>query len=82
MTGAEAAALGFWLPVLGRAVIGALGENVEDASWNVIQANGITFPFFLHFGDGYNEEDITSEKGLEGLKRGHHWNEEEKANEL
>ncbi|KAE8454535.1 hypothetical protein EG329_000158 [Mollisiaceae sp. DMI_Dod_QoI] len=42
MTGAEAAALGFWLPVLGRAVIGALGESVEGerASWNVIQANG------------------------------------------
>jgi len=42
MTGAEAAALGFWLPVLGRAVLGALGESVEaeGASWNVIQANG------------------------------------------
>ncbi|KUJ09301.1 HIT-like protein, partial [Mollisia scopiformis] len=40
MTGAEAAALGFWLPVLGRAVIGALGQETESASWNVIQANG------------------------------------------
>lgn len=40
MSGAEAAALGFWLPVLGRAVIGALGRKTEEASWNVIQANG------------------------------------------
>lgn len=49
MTGAEAAALGFWLPVLGRAVIGALGESVEGegASWNVIQANGILLLSFL-----------------------------------
>lgn len=40
MTGAEAATLGFWLPVLGRAVISALGADVASASWNVIQANG------------------------------------------
>jgi len=40
MTGAEAAALGFWLPVLGRAVISALGADIASASWNVIQANG------------------------------------------
>ncbi|KAF8859905.1 hypothetical protein BDZ45DRAFT_673040 [Acephala macrosclerotiorum] len=47
MSGAEAAALGFWLPVLGRAVIGALGRKTEEASWNVIQANGTLRIFFI-----------------------------------
>jgi len=35
----ESATLGFWLPVLIRAILKALG--VGEASWNIIQANGI-----------------------------------------
>jgi diadenosine tetraphosphate (Ap4A) HIT family hydrolase len=37
---AEAAALGVWLPILTRAVLKVLGTTTEDASWNIIQANG------------------------------------------
>jgi galactose-1-phosphate uridylyltransferase len=40
MTAAEAAALGVWLPVLTRALLKVLGTTMEDASWNIIQANG------------------------------------------
>jgi diadenosine tetraphosphate (Ap4A) HIT family hydrolase len=37
---AESAALGVWLPVLSRAVLRVLGSTTEEASWNIIQANG------------------------------------------
>ncbi len=40
MTVAEAAALGVWLPILTRALLKVLGATTEDASWNIIQANG------------------------------------------
>jgi len=37
----EAAAVGFWIPVLGRAVMRAVwGERGVEGSWNVVQANG------------------------------------------
>ncbi|RFU36333.1 hypothetical protein B7463_g61, partial [Scytalidium lignicola] len=36
---AEAAAIGFWLPVIGRAVMKSLWGGTEG-SWNVVQANG------------------------------------------
>lgn len=39
LTPGEAAAIGFWLPVLGRCVMTALWGGVEG-NWNVIQANG------------------------------------------
>jgi hypothetical protein len=41
---AESAAVGVWLPVLGRGVMRALngdgGEAGEMGAWNVVQANG------------------------------------------
>ncbi|KAE9365215.1 HIT-like protein [Stipitochalara longipes BDJ] len=40
MTVTESAALGVWLPILTRAVLKVLGATTEDASWNIIQANG------------------------------------------
>ncbi|KAH7312111.1 HIT-like domain-containing protein [Rhexocercosporidium sp. MPI-PUGE-AT-0058] len=40
MTVAESAALGFWLPVLTRAVLKSVGTTPEEASWNILQANG------------------------------------------
>jgi hypothetical protein len=42
LTGGEAAAIGFLLPVLSRCIMQALGGMTESASWNVIQANGKT----------------------------------------
>ncbi|PVH86355.1 HIT-like protein [Cadophora sp. DSE1049] len=40
MTVAESATLGFWLPVLTRAVLKSVGTTPEEASWNILQANG------------------------------------------
>ncbi|KAK0105230.1 hypothetical protein ONS95_004378 [Cadophora gregata] len=40
MTVAESMALGFWLPVLTRAVLKSVGKTPEEASWNILQANG------------------------------------------
>ena len=40
MTVAEAAALGVWLPILTRGLLKVLGATTEDASWNILQANG------------------------------------------
>ncbi|KAH6683636.1 HIT-like domain-containing protein [Plectosphaerella plurivora] len=39
LTALESAAIGFWLPVLSRAVMRAAGAGTEG-SWNVLQANG------------------------------------------
>ncbi|KAH8808608.1 HIT-like domain-containing protein [Xylogone sp. PMI_703] len=39
VSSAEAAAIGFWLPVIGRAVMKSLWGGTEG-SWNVVQANG------------------------------------------
>lgn len=39
MTALESAAIGFWVSVLSRAVMRAVGEGTEG-SWNVLQANG------------------------------------------
>ncbi|RDW95326.1 HIT-like protein [Coleophoma crateriformis] len=37
----ESAAVGFWLPILSRAVMKAVhGQEGEDGSWNILQANG------------------------------------------
>ncbi|KAH6705091.1 HIT-like domain-containing protein [Leptodontidium sp. 2 PMI_412] len=40
MAVAESAALGFWLPVLTKAVLKSVGTTPEEASWNILQANG------------------------------------------
>jgi diadenosine tetraphosphate (Ap4A) HIT family hydrolase len=40
MTVSESMAVGFWLPVLSRAVMKAVGSSAEEGCWNVIQANG------------------------------------------
>jgi len=40
MTVAESAAMGVWLPILTRALLKVLDATTEDASWNIIQANG------------------------------------------
>ena len=40
MNVSESAALGVWLPILTRTVLQVLGATTEDASWNIIQANG------------------------------------------
>jgi diadenosine tetraphosphate (Ap4A) HIT family hydrolase len=37
---AESLALGFWLPVVARAVMRAVGSSANEGCWNVIQANG------------------------------------------
>jgi len=47
MSGAEAAVLGFWLPVLTRAIMKAVGAGIEEGSWNVLQANGILTSFLV-----------------------------------
>ena len=41
ITVVESAALGFWLPVLTRAVLKSVGTTPEEASWNILQANGM-----------------------------------------
>ena len=51
MSGTEAAVLGFWLPVLTRAIMKAVGAGIEEGSWNVLQASGILTPTFLYFGE-------------------------------
>jgi diadenosine tetraphosphate (Ap4A) HIT family hydrolase len=43
MTIEETATLGIWLPILTRALLKVLGATPEDASWNIIQANGKLF---------------------------------------
>jgi hypothetical protein len=48
MSGTEAAVLGFWLPVLTRAIMKAVGAGIEEGSWNVLQANGIYSYFSLY----------------------------------
>jgi hypothetical protein len=48
MSGAEAAVLGFWLPVLTRAIMKAVGAGIQEGSWNVLQANGNDTPTFLY----------------------------------
>jgi diadenosine tetraphosphate (Ap4A) HIT family hydrolase len=40
MTVAESASLGVWLQILTSAVLKVLGTTTEEASWNIIQANG------------------------------------------
>ena len=40
LSGVEGAALGFWLPVVSRCVMRALGHG--DMDYNVVQNNGIT----------------------------------------
>src|SRR4051812_4633733 len=45
LSAGEAAAIGFWVPVLSRAVMRALWGGTEG-HWNVIQANGL-FLFYL-----------------------------------
>jgi hypothetical protein len=47
MSGAEAAVLGFWLPVLTRAVMKAVGAGIEEGSWNFLQSNVIYSYFSL-----------------------------------
>ena len=41
ITVVESTALGFWLPVLTRAVLKSVGTTPEEASWNILQANGM-----------------------------------------
>ena len=48
MSGTEAAVLGFWLPVLTRAIMKAVGAGIEEESWNVLQANGILTSFLVY----------------------------------
>jgi diadenosine tetraphosphate (Ap4A) HIT family hydrolase len=58
MSGAEAAVLGFWLPVLTRAIMKAVGTGIEEGSWNVLQANGnlTSFLVCLKYFDGSDVE--------------------------
>jgi diadenosine tetraphosphate (Ap4A) HIT family hydrolase len=51
MTVAESATLGVWLPILTRAVLKMLETTTEEASWNIVQANGK--PLWNHILPGY-----------------------------
>jgi diadenosine tetraphosphate (Ap4A) HIT family hydrolase len=48
LTALESAAIGFWLPVLSRAVMRAVGAGT-DGSWNILQANGKRAMSCLHW---------------------------------
>lgn len=48
ITVVESTALGFWLPVLTRAVLKSVGTTPEEASWNILQANGMLLTETLH----------------------------------
>lgn len=42
----DAAAIGFWIPIVSRAVMRALWGGEGEGNWNVVQANGLSALFF------------------------------------